>query len=317
MSGLSLRKKYMPHFTGMKRYSRLTAWLVVGAYLGAILASVWYGNYLLALPVSASSGVLMMMISIFIATRLRGIQNIIHECCHSTFSEHWKDNGRIGRLCASLLMKSFRKYRDDHMSHHANNGDYETDADLAAIKKFRLEDPLTPQTMLRHLVTPLTGQHLRIYSGISLFGDDSRLFAGLKIVLLALIAASFVFAPLATLIFVIIPLFYICPTLNYWTDCLDHAGLVGADDELKASRNVLAPTLVRWLFFPRNDSYHLVHHLFPQVPARHLDFVHAELCKDPSYSSQPSAALATHKGMVDVLHQILPKGWKAARNRQS
>jgi hypothetical protein len=107
----------MPHFTGMKRYSRLTAWLVVGAYLGAIVASIWYGIYLLALPVSASSGVLMMMISIFIATRLRGIQNIIHECCHSTFSEHWKDNGRIGRLCASLLMKSFRKYRDDHMSH--------------------------------------------------------------------------------------------------------------------------------------------------------------------------------------------------------
>jgi fatty acid desaturase len=46
---------------------------------------------------------------------------------------------------------------------------------------------------------------------------------------------------------------------------------------------------VRLIFFPRNDSYHLVHHLFPQIPARHLHQAHQELCRDPSYRRLPSA----------------------------
>ena len=215
-------------------------------------------------------------------------------------------------------MKTFRSYRDDHLSHHANNGDYESDADLAAIQKFRLEDPLTLRTVFRHITTPLLGRHLRIYTGINLSGEDGRFFVGLKLALLALLAVFSIFAPLTSFIVIIIPLFYVFPTLNFWTDCLDHAGLVGAGDELEASRNVLAPTLVRWLFFPRNDSYHLVHHLFPQVPARHLDHVHEELCMDMRYSSQPSAALPIHQGLGERLSSGIPwKGRSGARNRQS
>ena len=318
MSGLLLRKRYIGQFSGMKRYSRVTAWLVAGAYVAVIVVAIWLGNYLLSLPPSAWSVVLMVLTSIFIGTRLRGVQNIIHECCHSTFSEHRSDNVLIGRLCASLLMKTFRSYRDDHLSHHANNGDYESDADLAAIQKFRLEDPLTVQTVFRHIMTPLLGRHLRIYAGISLSGEDGRFFVGLKFVFLASMAAFSIFAPLTSLVFIIIPLFYVYPTLNFWTDCLDHAGLVGAGDELEASRNVLAPTSVRWLFFPRNDSYHLVHHLFPQVPARHLDYVHEELCKDLSYSSQPSAALPVHQRLSERLYSNLRwKGRHGTRNRQS
>ena len=98
--------------------------------------------------------------------------------------------------------------------------------------------------------------------------------------------------PIAALAFVILPLFYIYPTFNFWTDCLDHAGLVGAKDEMEASRNVLAPALVRLIFFPRNDSYHLVHHLFPQIPARHLHLAHEQLSQDPSYRRMPSAVRA-------------------------
>lgn len=251
--------------------------------------------------------------AIFIGTRLRGINNIVHECCHSSFSEKRQDNVLIGRVCASMLMKTFRKYRDDHLSHHANNGDYENDAEFAVIQKFGLHDALTWRTIMRHIATPLMGRHLRAYTGISLSGDDGRFFVFFKLVLLGLIVAFTVYAPVTSFAFVIIPLFYIYPTLNFWTDCLDHAGLVGADDELESSRNVLAPALVRLLFFPRNDSYHLVHHLFPQIPARHLDVAHAELCKDPSYRSQPAAVQPL--GGFARLQAVLPrKGQKGVQN---
>jgi fatty acid desaturase len=235
----------------------------------------------------------------FIGTRLRGINNIIHECSHATFAEDRSDNVMIGRFCAAMLMKSFRKYRDDHLSHHAHNGDYEHDAEFGLIEKFGLHDPISPRTVLRHVIVPLTGRHLPLYTGVNLSAEDGRVIQIVKLLLLAAMAIFLLLEPLAAFAFVILPLFYIYPTLNFWTDCLDHAGLVGAKDELEASRNVLAPTLVRLLFFPRNDSYHLVHHLFPQIPARHLHVAHEELSRDPSYRRLPSAVRAIDRRTVE------------------
>jgi fatty acid desaturase len=285
MQGQSLRRKYVGQFFGLARYSSGMAWTILGTYVGLILVSIWFGNRLLLASPTPSSVVLMSATSIFIGTRLRGINNIIHECCHSTFARERKTNLMIGRVCAALLMKTFRKYRNDHLSHHAYNGDYENDAEFAVIKKFALHEALVFRCIVRHIITPLTGRHLPAYTGINLSSEDGRLFVLFKIIIILQITLFSFFAPASSLLFIILPLFYIYPTLNYWTDCMDHAGLVGAADELKASRNILAPTLLRLLFFPRNDTYHLVHHLFPQVPARHLHHVHHELCKDTDYQN--------------------------------
>jgi fatty acid desaturase len=318
MSGLLLRREFIRRFSGLRRYSRLDAWLVMGGYVSVILASVWLGHVLLSMPATVWSVALMVMTSVFIGTRIRGINNIVHECSHASFSEHWLDNARIGRVCTALLMKSFRDYRDDHLSHHANNGDYESDAEFAVIRKFGLHDPLTVRTVLRHIVTPLTGRHLPVYVSIRVSRADGDLFLWVKLALLSPLALFTLLAPLTALFFVIVPLFYIYPTLNYWTDCLDHAGLVGAKDELEASRNVLAPAPIRWLFFPRNDCYHLVHHLFPQVPARHLDVAHAELSKDPAYNSQPAAVRPTRLGLGMLLAQAARgKGRKDIRSPEA
>jgi fatty acid desaturase len=296
MSGRVLRRTYVRRFLGLERYRRIDAWLIVAAYMGLIFAAIALGTYLMSLPPSVSTVV---ATAAFIGTRLRGINNIVHECCHATFAEERADNVVIGRFCAAILMKSFRKYRDDHLSHHAHNGDYEHDAEFGLIEKFGLHDPITLRTVLRHAIVPLTGRHLPLYTGINLSAEDGRVFQGLKLLLLAAMAGFLVLAPWAALAFVILPLFYIYPTLNFWTDCLDHAGLVGAEDEIEASRNVLAPTLVRLLFFPRNDSYHLVHHLFPQIPARHLHLAHVELSRDPSYRRLPSAVRANDRRTAD------------------
>ena len=275
------------------------AWLIVAAYIGLVFAAIILGTYLLSFPLSIWKVAAAMATAAFIGTRLRGINNIVHECSHASFAEGRSDNVMIGRFCAAILMKSFRKYRDDHLSHHAHNGDYEHDAEFGLIEKFGLHDPISPRTILRHVIVPLTGRHLPLYTGINLSAEDGRVFLGLRLFLLASMAIFLLLEPLAAFAFVILPLFYIYPTLNFWTDCLDHAGLVGAKDEIEASRNVLAPTLVRLLFFPRNDSYHLVHHLFPQIPARHLHLAHEELSRDPSYRRLPSAVRAIDRRAVE------------------
>lgn len=299
MSGLVLRHKFASRFFGMTRYSRRVAWLVVAGYVAQVVAGILVGHKLLQLDVSAVTVVLMILTSIFIGTRLRGLNNIVHECTHSTFSEYRPDNVLLGKLCSSLLTGCYKTYKADHLSHHAHLGDYDQDMEMAPIEKFRLHEPLTFRTILRHIVTPLLGRHLKMYSGVNLSAADGWGFMGFKVVLLLAISLFTVFDPFTSVFFVLIPLFYIFPTLNFWTDCLDHAGIVGARDEVEASRNVLAPLPVKLLFFPRNDCYHLVHHLFPSVPARHLDKAHAQLLSDPAYSSQPQAVRPTHRAITD------------------
>jgi fatty acid desaturase len=289
MSGKQLRRQYNREFFGMTKYSRFTAWAMVSSYLVQILACIFAGHYLLSLSLSPVTVLLMGLTSLFIGTRLRGLNNIVHECTHSTFSETREDNLFLGRLCASLLAGCFKKYKEDHLSHHAHLGDYAHDREMGPIEKFGLHEPLTLKTILRHIAAPMLGLHLKMYSGIDLSGGDGRFFYGLKIALLASMTVFLILYPFTVAFFVLLPLFYIFPTINFWTDCLDHAGIVGSVDELEASRNVLAPLPLRLLFFPRNDSFHLVHHLFPQVPARHLEAAHLTLSEEASYRSQANA----------------------------
>ncbi|WP_159441648.1 fatty acid desaturase family protein [Roseivivax lentus] len=273
----------------MTRHSQTKARFIVFAFVFQVLIGVLVGHYLMQQDVTVLSVTLMVLTAIFIGTRLRGINNIVHECSHSTFAEDRADNVFLGKFCVSLLLGCFRKYRDDHLSHHAHLGDYENDKELAAIEKLRLHDPLTAKTILRHFITPLTGRHLSMYTGINLSREDGLGFYLMKI---GLIAGMFLFLlvePATAFFFVFMPWFYVFPTINFWTDCIDHAGLVGEQDALAASRNVLASTPVQVLFFPRHDCYHLVHHLFPQVPAQHLKDAHEQLCEDPDYANQPLA----------------------------
>ena len=308
----------MVRFTGMSRYSRWFAWAIVGLYISQIVAGVLLGNYLLSIPLSWWAAFGIALIAVFIGTRFRGLNNIVHECSHSSFSSNREDNVRIGKLCSAIRAGCFRQYKDDHLSHHAHLGDYEHDNEFRPIENLRLHDPLSISTILRHATAPLLGSHLKAYSGIDLSRDDGPFFFLLKIFLLVSIAALLVMKPAMTLFFVVIPLFFIFPTLNFWTDCLHHAGLVGAKDELEASRNVLATAPVRLLFFPRNDCYHLVHHLFPHVPARHLHTAHDELCSDPEYLSQPLATRPTRLELADIVaNAVTPKKSASVESQQS
>uniref|UniRef100_UPI001AEC177E fatty acid desaturase n=1 Tax=Roseovarius aestuariivivens TaxID=1888910 RepID=UPI001AEC177E len=202
----------MRHFARMARNTKAKAWFIVLAFVLQALAGVLLGNYLLSLELSAATVVMMVLTAIFIGTRLRGLNNIVHECSHSTFAENRQDNIILGKVCASLLTGCFRKYKDDHLSHHAHIGDYENDREMAAIEKLRLHDPLSAKTVLRHIGTGLTGRHLRMYSGVNLSRADGLPFYILKIgVLLAIVMFS-VLEPLTSAFFVLLPLFYVFPT---------------------------------------------------------------------------------------------------------
>jgi len=273
----------------MERYSSAAAWGLVGFFLAQFIGAVLLGAWLLRGGVDAWEGAAILALMLFIGTRFRALNNIVHECSHASFARIRKVNATIGKACAALTLGSFVSYRHEHLSHHAHLGDYEQDLDLQGIEALRLHDPLTPRVILRHAVTPLIFRHLPHYLSVDLSKADGRSFQLLKLGLLALVAGLTAAFPLTTSLFVILPYVAVYTALNYWADCLDHAGLVPSDDDLEGSRNVLAPRILAWLLFPRNDGYHLVHHLFPSVPARHLPKAHNALLQDPVYRSTPNA----------------------------
>ena len=289
MGAKSLRQKYMRNFIGLDKHSRISAWAIYASYVVQLIIAITAGSILVTLPVSVLTVVIGALLMLIIGTRLRGLNNIIHECSHYTFSSHREDNATIGKLCASILFSSFSDYRDEHLSHHAHLGDYEHDLDLQSIEALGLHDPLSPRVVLRHLTVPLLGRHLPYYLGLNFSQRDGHIFSALKASILMAAAAYTLAFPMAGLLFVVVPFALVYSALNYWADCMDHAGLIEDGDDLETSRNILATGVVRWMFFPRNDCFHLVHHLFPQIPARHLAESHELLSMDPLYRSRPNA----------------------------
>ena len=289
MTAKTLRQRHARAFIQLERYPVWVGWAIVGAYLGMIAIAIAVGAALISAPVGIGEGLIIVALMLFIGSRLRGLNNVIHECSHATLVRDRDANGRIGKFCACFTLASFDDYRREHLTHHSYIGDYERDLDLQGIERLGLHDPLTPQVIARHMVTPLILRHLPYYLSIDLSLSDGRLAQVFKLFLLGSVVASTIAFPLTTILFVVFPYVLFYTALNYWADCLDHAGLVQHGDDLFASRNILAPTWFAVLFFPRNDHYHLVHHLFPNVPARHLPDVHDKLLDDTLYRSAENA----------------------------
>jgi fatty acid desaturase len=286
MSGHAVRQRFMREFKGLSANTRNVAVFIVGSYVLQLVAAIGAGYWLLQRPVDLATGVALATVVVFIATRLRGFNNIVHECSHFAFTKRREDNALLGSFCSSMVLGCFSDYRDEHITHHAHLGDYDKDMDLQGIRDFRLEDPLTRRAIARHILTPVLGLHLPAYLSFNLSARDGRGFRAMKIGLIAAAAAFLLFDPLPALILVWIPFVWVYPAINYWTDCIDHGGIVASDDELDASRNLSVPRQIRAILFPRNDCFHLVHHLFPQVPSQHLEACHRELLSDPEYRAK-------------------------------
>lgn len=288
MSAQALRQRFNMQLRGLPRQGALGSISVVALYVGQILLSILTGAWLMSLPASIGTVAAVALSLLFTATRLRGLNNIVHECTHNAFCHVRRLNDILGKVCASLILGCFRDYRDEHLTHHAHLGDYEKDQDLQKIQEFRLEDPLTGRTIFRHFVIGMLGLHLSHYISINMSWKDGWPFFIIKCLVVTALIIGFFMWPLETALLAFLPFFWILPCINYWTDCADHGGLIEENDDLYASRNVPVPPPVRLFFFPRNDCYHLVHHLFPHIPSAHLHHCHETLMADNRYKERVS-----------------------------
>ena len=272
----------MERFRGLEKNSEKAAPLILASYVIQILMCMIIGCFVLETPLYIKVPSLVLL-TILIATRYRGINNIIHECCHFSFSSNKQQNVTLGSIAAALLFASYKSYREEHLTHHTYLGDFDHDMDFMHRRVFKFDEQLSPSVILRHIFTPILCLHMWHYFSLDFSARDGRLYQMFKFTLVLAVAVAAYLDPVATILLFIIPFVWAFSAVNYWTDCVDHGGLITGPNELEQSRNIMLPRFLRYILFPRNDSFHLIHHLFPSVPTHHFEACHEALLEDPVY----------------------------------
>lgn len=108
-------------------------------------------------------------------------------------------------------------------------------------------------------------------TGLLRFAWFTLLFGGLAMIR----ATTGINAPACFFILWIIPLVYVFPYLMLLREIYQHAN---ADQgELTNSRIIRADPFTHWALLGYGNDAHLVHHIYPNIPHRHLDAVHRAL----------------------------------------
>jgi len=215
----------------------------------------------------------------FLGTRLRALGNIMHECSHNIFAKKKSTNLFVGYFVALILFDCFDQYKKEHFAHHAFLGNSKKDVDCAHYQKIRTH--FFQNQSLNILLSILSPYNWYLnLKHCSIFRAKKKFFTFMKLLYLAgLIALCFFY-------FKIIFLFYIFPYLTSYqifklfSDIVDHDFLYKNIKIRNRSRNhIFANTFLNWLIFPRNDAYHLIHHLYPSVAVSAYPKLHKNLLK--------------------------------------
>ncbi len=292
----TLRKRFNKQFSQIcKKNTVLEGFLVLSLDVGTIILAVVAANYASQFVTAVSWSAFGLAV-VVIGTRLRSFGNIIHECAHSGFVDSRSWNDRFGRFLSVLLCYSYDCYKHGHMTHHLYTGDYDKDLDFTDTKTYEFHEPITTAQIKRHALRLLTFQFVPFYTGKTMYSaEDGVFWRCLRFSYVAFILTCFGAWWLGSdfgkgvILYWVLPFITVLPAIGYLSDLMDHAGLIANENEIDKSRNYpVRNRFLHWLFFPRHDSYHLVHHLFPTVPTRDLARCHAILMAGSSYyASRP------------------------------
>lgn len=289
----SIRRSFAKNLKAMRsKNSLVAACAIILGHISVAVIVAMCALYLFhfALMIALPSYVLAIFL---IGSRYRALANIVHECTHYAFTLNRELNNKIGKVLSIPLFSCFEAYRHAHLTHHTFTGDYERDLDFHDFRQFRFHEKINRKTVLRHLYLTLTLQHVPSYIGRIFYVKEEawgyNLLRGLYISTLC--TPLIVFGPLSypslvVIGIVLLPFATALQIITYWSDALDHGGLFENSDPLFQTRNsIVSNPVLRLMMFPRNDCYHLIHHLFPHVPVSDLPACHSELMKDSTYAS--------------------------------
>jgi fatty acid desaturase len=234
-----------------------------------------------------------------LGSRMRALGNMLHEASHRTLSSSVRLNDALGYLLAALDLQAFQRYRREHLSHHLYLGSVERDLDFQRTRDFGFAKRMASPWRV-HMLGALGLKHLSAFLRPVLWSrEDPPVVTALRFVAYGSIGVALHVAGAwqEFLLVFLVPYATTYQMFRYWSDAFDHGSLLGEEDEFLRTRNHcfdfgkgprkwLQSRVFEALVFPRNDVFHLTHHLFPSVSTRHLREVHEFLMKDACYAAR-------------------------------
>ena len=232
-------------------------------------------------------------------SRMRALGNMLHEASHRTLSPSVRVNDALGHLLAALDFQAFQNYRREHLSHHLYLGSLERDLDFHRTRGFGFAKRVASPWRV-HVLGALGLKHLSAFLRPVLWSrEDPLVVTALRFVAYGTIGLGLHVAGAWQdfLLVFVVPYATSYQMFRYWSDAFDHGSLLGEEDEFLRTRNHffdfgkgplkwLQNRVLEALVFPRNDVFHLTHHLFPSVSTRHLRDVHEFLMQDAGYAAR-------------------------------
>lgn len=249
--------------------------VISSVFFGAVLA-----EFLSALFPQAE--VMFRACAVFWAgTRMRALGNMMHECSHGIFVRRPQSNTQLGHLLAVLDLSSFTDYCRQHTTHHAYLGDAERDLDFRS-RHVLIHQPQSMLAVLKIILLSLSILPLWILIlRPVIWAKDAPLWSNaLRIVFLLVLAVALILpaTQLYALMYVVAPYLTTYQWMRMFSDASDHLFLMSKEHSVERSRNhVFNAKWLNAVLFPRNDGYHLLHHLFPSLPVQMYPDVHEKL----------------------------------------
>lgn len=221
--------------------------------------------------------------AVIIASRFRGLENLVHEASHYNLFKTRHFNNSLEVLFATAVFRIVTDYRKKHRVHHKNLGDITADPDIQRYVRLGLHH-LPKNYLWIMFVRPLIGFHTLEY--ITTDFVDFWCSARSKLtkcafwtcaLLLTALTDAWVWAGL----YWGVPFFLILPLLRWWAEAGEHGGL-DLNHEVASSRNNVG-FWHRWLLHPHQDGYHAVHHVSPGIPWYRLVQANRKLMEDACF----------------------------------
>ncbi len=246
-----------------------------------------YGNFFYGLMAFFALGAIQHTLATF-----------IHEAAHLNLFSNKKWNDFFGHiLCSAPLISYLKDYRYFHFEHHRHTGKLDKDPELKFYRSMGLKPTYASKSeVFKVFLNDLTGlSYLRGLIYVLKFFGEKRKEGIIKNPTLAediaiiswLTIVPFIMFKLGLIIpFLILwflPIVTLTPLLLRWHSFGEHV----REKNTCESENTLTHQLsfIATFFYPINSSYHLEHHLYPQIPWYSLKAFYLWANSNPVYAA--------------------------------
>lgn len=210
-----------------------------------------------------------------IANRQRAIGNTLHDAGHHSLHRSRKTNDLIAStLVAPVVFADVAHYRDTHFKHHLNLGDSALDPDYLTPPIHQpmkwMRNLARNVFSLKHWWRSVTG-HLGV--------PEVPILRKVYIVGWWLVVGFLLKLAVGTEFLIAFVMLWTCALatafhlITMFREMCDHFGLQPGG-VFSFTRDISRDAAWFWLIHPRNNGYHLTHHLLPAVPYYRLSQAH-------------------------------------------